>query len=287
MGSIDTRSKADVEVLRVAKTVSSMEVKLSKMQAELEAHRAATSAELEAAMTLAERDTGVLGQGVAVLEQAVARETEEEASYNRGARSTTLVLPSPDPRLHCQVWARLHECEHQSESMHKLCRPACKVASSGHMPLLDYSLEALLLLDVAASQEQVTFAPELGRALCQISQLMDGKNWAISRPAGGAFAPFDSTLHTMLTVLCVKYEDRKQGDGPTLIKSNTRSGIPRVMNPIGRATRGEALGSYEYIAQSLACVLGCVVVLLLLLGQSQRAKVLRSQQPKRRRDRDK
>lgn len=237
-----------------------------------------------------EHDTGANGameQAVAVLEPAVARETEEEASYNRGARSTTLVLPSPDPRLHCQVWARLHECEHQSESMHKLCRPACKVASSGHMPLLDYSLEALLLLDVAASQEQVTFAPELGRALCQISQLMDGKNWAISRPAGGAFAPFDSTLHTMLTVLCVKYEDRKQGDGPTLIKSNTRSGIPRVMNPIGRATRGEALGSYEYIAQSLACVLGCVVVLLLLLGQSQRAKVLRSQQPKRRRDRDK
>jgi len=273
-------SNAEAELLRVAKTVSSMEVRLSKVQAELEAHRAATSAELEAAMTLAERDTGVnLGQGVAVLEQAVARETEEAASHNRGAISTTLI-PPPDPIiLYCQVWARFHECELQSESMHK-CRPACKMASSGHLPLLDSSLEALLVLDVASSQQRVlTFAPEMGRALCQISQLVDGKNWAISRPAGSVFAPFDGTLHTLLTVVCVQYEDREQGDGPTLIRSNTRSGYPRVMNPLGRATsRGEALGSYECIAQSLAFVLGCMI-LLLLLGQGKRAKVLRSEQP--------
>ena len=276
-------SSAESEFLRVDhETVGSMEERLSKVQAELEAHRRSSSAELEAAMAfMAKRDTEA--SGVMEPEQAVAREMEVAASSIRDATSITSIPPEPKI-LHCQVWARFHECKHQSERMHKLCRPACKMASSGHLPLLDSSLEALLLLDVAGSQERVSFAPEVGRTLCQISQHMDGKDWVISRPAGSAFVPFDSMLHTLLNALCIKYEEREPADGPRLIKSNTRSGIPRVLNPIGRATSDEALGSYEYIAQLLAFVLGCAVLLLLLLrlAQGQRAKQPRRRRPNKR-----
>ena len=154
------------------------------------------------------------------------------------AQITLPAMTAPSSQR-CMLWAKLHECEHNREAMWKQCRHACVHASSGHLPgQTNQALESLMTLPISDNVVDLQSVSKAG--ICDIAERVYGAkpSWLMQRPDKAD--PVDPTglLHTYLTVVCAKPMDSHtpQGrKGTVLLKTDTRSGNPRVVSSLDRA----------------------------------------------------
>ena len=104
------------------------------------------------------------------------------------------------------------------------------MVSQGHLPLLSHSLEYMLTMRL--NGQMVNFESELRQGLCVLATWdTNNSQWSLQRAGELARVPAeDGLLHAMLMVACLDYEKRDDGI-PVSIRTNTRTGMPRVVNP--------------------------------------------------------
>ena len=141
------------------------------------------------------------------------------------------------------LWAKLRECDHNAEAMRAICRPACVTAQSGHLPMLPYALHDLMTIPPTAGVE---LKSDMTSALCTLSHSPDGQgaSWMMDRPSGLEAVDQNGMMQVILITSCIKYELR--ADGQTrIIKTNSRTGVPRVSNPQEKMQPSEEYISWQ------------------------------------------